>query len=146
MIKNFKWLLLISLTFAACNNDDEVIVEEPLTAGTADFSKYVALGDSFAAGYSDGALFKAGQKNSYPNILAEQFALVGGGVFTNPFMADDNRGGFSIGGNQVPQFPTRLYFNGAGPVNVLGFLERFLVPVFQVLTAIWEFREQKRYI
>ncbi|SFE47881.1 SGNH/GDSL hydrolase family protein [Flavobacterium xueshanense] len=120
MIKNFKWLLLISLTFAACNNDDEVIAEEPLTAGTADFSKYVALGDSFAAGYSDGALFKAGQKNSYPNILAGQFALVGGGAFTNPFMADDNRGGFSIGGNQVPQFPTRLYFNGAGPVNVSG--------------------------
>ncbi|MFV8268906.1 G-D-S-L family lipolytic protein [Flavobacterium sp. GT2N3] len=120
MIKNFKWLLLISLTFAACNNDDVAVVEEPLTAGTADFSKYVALGDSFAAGYSDGALFKAGQKNSYPNILAEQFALVGGGVFTNPFMADDNRGGFSIGGNQIPQFPTRLYFNGAAPVNVNG--------------------------
>jgi lysophospholipase L1-like esterase len=120
MIKNMKWLLLVSLTFAACNSEDAVVVEAPLTAGSADFTKYVALGDSFAAGYSDGALFKAGQKNSYANIMAEQFALVGGGAFTNPFMADDNKGGFSIGGNQIPQFPTRLYFNGASPVNVTG--------------------------
>jgi hypothetical protein len=26
MIKNFKWLLLVSLTFVACNSDDAVVV------------------------------------------------------------------------------------------------------------------------
>ena len=99
MIKNFKWLLLVSLTFVACSSDDETVVEQnssdglPLTAGSADFSKYVALGDSFAAGFSDNALFIEGQKGAYPNILAQQFALVGGGDFTTPFMAD-NVGGF----------------------------------------------------
>jgi hypothetical protein len=25
MIKNFKWLLLVSLTFVACNSDDAVV-------------------------------------------------------------------------------------------------------------------------
>jgi hypothetical protein len=35
MIKNFKWLLLVSLTFVACTNDDDVLVEEPVSAGTA---------------------------------------------------------------------------------------------------------------
>jgi hypothetical protein len=86
MIKNFKWLLLVSLTFVACNNDDEAFINPdssdglPLTAGSADFSKYVALGDSFAAGFSDNALFIEGQKGAYPNILAQQFALVGGGA------------------------------------------------------------------
>jgi hypothetical protein len=99
MIKNFKWLLLVSLTFVACNSDDEVVIDQnssdglPLTAGSADFSKYVALGDSFAAGFSDNALFIEGQKGAYPNILAQQFALVGGGAFTTPFMSD-NVGGF----------------------------------------------------
>ena len=99
MIKNFKWLLLVSLTFVACNNDDEAFINPdssdglPLTAGSADFSKYVALGDSFAAGFSDSALFIEGQKGAYPNILAQQFALVGGGAFTTPLMAD-NVGGF----------------------------------------------------
>lgn len=99
MIKNIKWLLLVSLTLVACSSDDDAVINPnssdglPLTAGTADFSKYVALGDSFAAGFSDNALFIEGQKGAYPNILAQQFALVGGGIFTTPFMAD-NVGGF----------------------------------------------------
>lgn len=116
MIKNFKWLLLVSLSFVACNNSDEEVVVYTTsdgllpTAGSADFSKYVALGDSFAAGFSDGALFIEAQKGSYPNILAQQFSLVGGGAFTNPFMKD-NIGGFSLGGAQIPQFGPRLYFD-----------------------------------
>lgn len=125
MIKNFKWLLLVSLTFVACNNDDDSGIDTnssdglPLTAGTAIFSKYVALGDSFAAGFSDNALFIAGQQNAYTNILSQQFALVGGGAFTTPLMAD-NIGGFSAGGVQIPSLGTRLYFNGSAPVNVAG--------------------------
>lgn len=127
MIKNFKWLLLVSLTFVACNSDEEPFVDPnstdgtPLTAGTADFSKYVALGDSFAAGFSDNALFMEGQKNSYPNIIATQFALVGGGEFTTPFM-NDNVGGFSSGGVQVPGFGPRLWFNPltSSPLPVSG--------------------------
>jgi len=90
MKNNFKWLLWVTLTFVACNNDESLTVENPVTSGTADFSKYVALGDSFASGYSDNALFKAGQQNAYPNIMAQQFAYAGGGIFSTPFMADDN--------------------------------------------------------
>lgn len=124
-MKNFKWLLLVSITFVACNNDDALTPVSnssdglPLSAGTADFSKFVALGDSFAAGFSDNALFKTGQAGAYTNIMAQQFALVGGGDFKTPYTKDDI-GGFSMGGNQIPQFPTRLYFNGAGSVNVSG--------------------------
>lgn len=121
MIKNIKWLLLVSLTFMACNDDETVTYDTadglPLTAGTANFSKYVALGDSFAAGFSDGALFIEGQKGAYPNILAQQFALVGGGTFTTPFMAD-NTGGLLLGGTPIQG--VRLYFNGKAPVAVAG--------------------------
>ncbi len=110
MIKNIKWLLLGSLALVACNDNDDVAMVTnssdglPLTAGSADFSKYVALGDSFAAGYCDNGLFIEGQKSSYPSIMAKQFSLVGGGAFTVPFMADNN-GGF-VGGL------TRMYFTG----------------------------------
>jgi hypothetical protein len=123
MIKNIKWLLLVSLTFVACSKEDDVTVVDnssdglPLTAGTANFSKYVALGDSFAAGFSDNALFIEGQKGAYPNILAQQFALVGGGEFKTPFMAD-NVGGFNIGGVQSTVFGPRLYFTGVAPSSV----------------------------
>jgi hypothetical protein len=123
MIKNFKWLVLVSLTFVACNNSDvETVVYETSdglmpTAGTANFSKFVSLGNSLTAGYSDNALFIDGQKVSYTNILAKQFATVGGGEFKIPFMAD-NIGGFKING--VPQAGPRLYFNGTAPVPVSG--------------------------
>ncbi|PXY40079.1 G-D-S-L family lipolytic protein [Flavobacterium cheongpyeongense] len=125
MIKNFKWLLLVSLTFAACNSDDDTIKDTnssdglPLTSGTADFSKYVALGDSFAAGFSDNALFIKGQEGAYPNILAQQFATVGGGTFTTPF-TNDNIGGLLLGGNVITG--SRLYFDTttSTPVSVVG--------------------------
>ncbi|MEO8235827.1 MAG: G-D-S-L family lipolytic protein [Flavobacterium sp.] len=128
MKKNIKWLLLVSLSFVACNNNDEVASEGPATAGSANFSKYVALGDSFAAGYSDGALFKKGQMNAYPNILAGQFAQVGGGAFNTPFCGDDNLGGLLFSG--TPIAATRLYFNGVGPVSVAG------APVTEVLNHL----------
>ena len=50
------------------------------SAGSANFSKYVALGNSITAGYADNALYREGQDNSYPSILAHQFALAGGGA------------------------------------------------------------------
>ncbi|OOV28536.1 G-D-S-L family lipolytic protein [Flavobacterium sp. LM5] len=124
MIKNFKWLLIASLAFVACNNEDEVVVVDanssdgkPLTAGSAVVTKYIALGDSYAAGFSDNALFKAAQEGSYVNLLAKQFALAGGGELKTPFMAD-NVGGLLLGGNVIQG--TRLVFNGAAPVPVSG--------------------------
>ena len=110
MIKNIKWLFLASLTLIACSDDEKVVLNDtsdglPLTAGSADFSKYVSLGNSLTAGFSDNALFIAGQEGSYPNIMASQFALVGGGEFKIPYM-NDNVGGF-LGGN--PSFGPRLY-------------------------------------
>lgn len=122
MIKNFKWLLLVSLTFVACNNDDDAatVVEVPVVAGSADFSKYVALGNSITAGYADGALFKAGQQNSYAKLLADQFSLVGGGEFKIPYI-DDNIGGFTnthpLTGNLL--FEPRMIFNGCVPVRLI---------------------------
>ncbi|MFV8377736.1 G-D-S-L family lipolytic protein [Flavobacterium sp. LB3R33] len=123
MIKNFKWLLFASLAFIACDSEEEVAVDAnssdgtPLTSGTATVSKYVALGDSYAAGFSDNALFIEAQKGSYANVISQQFALVGGGEFKTPLMAD-NVGGLLLGGNVISG--TRLFFNGSAPVPVAG--------------------------
>ncbi|WP_158730077.1 MULTISPECIES: SGNH/GDSL hydrolase family protein [unclassified Flavobacterium] len=129
MIKNFKWLLFASLAFVACNNEDEVIVGsntsdgKPLTAGSATFTKYVALGDSYAAGFSDNALFIEAQKGAYPNIMGQQFTLAGGGEFKTPLMAD-NVGGLLFGGNVI--LNSRLYLllrpapQSPVPTNVTG--------------------------
>ncbi|MFD0799047.1 SGNH/GDSL hydrolase family protein [Maribacter chungangensis] len=123
-MKNFKYIFFVSslLFFTNCNDPEDVdldpIMEEmlpELTAGSADFSNYVALGNSLTAGFTDGALFKASQENSLPNILSQKFALVGGGAFTQP-LTNDNFGGLAAGGTRI-QGP-RLVFGGAGPVGL----------------------------
>lgn len=121
MIKNYKWLLLLSLGLVACSNDDDAVTEEPIvvTSGEADFSTFVALGNSLTAGFTDGALFKAAQMQSMPNLMAQKFALAGGGEFTQPLM-NDNTGGLLFGGNPLPGFGPRLFFNGSGIATLPG--------------------------
>lgn len=135
MIKNYKWLLLLSLTIAACSSDDDEggTVDEPITAGSADFSKYVALGNSLTAGFSDNALFKRGQENAYPNIMSQQFALAGGGTFTTPFVGDDNIGGLLLGGTQI-QGPRLAILGFSGSTPNIGSLP--VAPVTEVTNQL----------
>ncbi|HLN53007.1 MAG TPA: SGNH/GDSL hydrolase family protein [Lentimicrobium sp.] len=91
---NFLLFVLAIVAISACK--PEIDDFQP-SAGNADFSKYVALGNSLTAGYKDGALFESGQQYSYPNILAEQLKLVGGGEFTQPLM----KGEFGFGGRKI---------------------------------------------
>jgi len=49
------------------------------SAGTLDFTSYVAIGNSLTSGYSDGGLYNEAQATSYPAILAQQFAATGKG-------------------------------------------------------------------
>ncbi len=123
MKKLYALLPLLGLLFIACEDDDTLITTTPdpdpivFTAGTADFSNYVAVGNSLTAGFSDNALFIAGQEASFPNMLASNFALVGGGSFNIPFMAD-NLGGATLQGTEI--LPNRfiLAFLPDGPTPV----------------------------
>ena len=54
--------------------------------GNMDPTRYVSIGNSITSGYADGALYYDGQLNSYPNLIAQQFKLVGGGNFVQPLM------------------------------------------------------------
>ncbi len=58
-------------------------------AGDADFSKTLAIGGNYIAGYQDGALYQKGQQLCIPALLAEQFKLVGGGLFNQALMPDN---------------------------------------------------------
>lgn len=106
-------LFAFGALLASCS-DDEDSVNEPMeptpvvyTSGTADFTKYVSVGNSLTAGYSDGALFTDGQTASFTNMLASNFALAGGGDFKIPLMAD-NLGGLTLGGEPLDGFGNRL--------------------------------------
>ncbi|MGB5942370.1 MAG: G-D-S-L family lipolytic protein [Leeuwenhoekiella sp.] len=102
MNKFYKYIILAAFGFAACEPEFETSVENGdfYTNGEADFSNYVALGNSLTAGFADSALYLTGQQSSYPNIMAQQFELVGGGAFSQP-LVNDNLGGLLLNGTQV---------------------------------------------
>ncbi len=110
-MKNIKYIAIMALGLVACEPELDNSVEDSGTysSGTADFSKFVTIGNSLTAGYADGTVYLEGQKNSYPNILAEKFSFVGGGEFTQP-LVNDNIGGLTLGGNQIAN--TRLVLSG----------------------------------
>ena len=78
------------LLLAACKPE---IKTPKSTEGSANFSRFIAVGNSLTAGYADGGLYLAGQQNSYPSIMAKQMLSVGGGTFTQPLFTTDQANG-----------------------------------------------------
>ena len=79
----------------SCNTDFENDVNNVVvSSGSANFTKYIALGNSLTSGYRDNALYIDGQVQSYPNMMAAQMMRAGGGAFKQPLMPN-NTGGFS---------------------------------------------------
>ena len=120
MKNKFIYLAIIAAGFASCEPEFENAVDANYTAGDADFTSYVAIGNSLTAGYMDGTVYRVGQTYSFPNLLARQFALVGGGEFTQPSYAEDVN---NLGGIQgLPGFNTRLVIDASQgrPENIAG--------------------------
>ena len=81
----------VLLFAASCK--PEIETPAGTTAGQANFSKYISVGNSLTAGFADGGLYLEGQKVAYPNLLAAQMSAVGGGAFTSPFFTDAQANG-----------------------------------------------------
>lgn len=85
-------VLLASALILSCDGIEDSLVSDRLednpvatveaTAGTADFSRYAAIGNSLTAGYMDAALYSSGQANSLGALLASQFAYTVDGDYT----------------------------------------------------------------
>lgn len=96
--------LAILLFAQSCDTDFENdVTDVQVTSGSADFSRYVSLGNSLTAGYRDGTLYADGQIESYPNMIAQQMMLAGGTTFNQPLMPN-NIGGFT----NIPGFNGKL--------------------------------------
>ena len=86
LIQKSLFSLAAATLIVGCGTEISGSFDDEADAGSADFTTFVALGDSLTAGYADGALYRDGQLESLPAILAQQFALAGGGAFTQPLM------------------------------------------------------------
>jgi len=123
MKKNtFIYIAICSIGFIACEPEfDQPLEDNPITQekGDADFSTFVSLGNSLTAGFADNALYIDGQKDAFPNLIADKMKAAGGGEFTTPFMTD-NVGGFQ---GFESSFGTRLILGtdaqgNRGPINL----------------------------
>ena len=102
------WGLVLAIwagSLACTNNDIDPNATNGAAPGkgSADFTKYVAVGNSLTAGFADGGLYREGQLNSYPSILAGQFKTVGGGDFVQPLFTEAQAAG--SGYSKLVQLP-----------------------------------------
>ena len=106
-------LLGLGVGLAGCQSNIDATSPAP-SAGSADFTSYVAVGNSLTSGYTDGGLFNEGQATSYPAILAQQFAKTGKGPasFVQPTFSSAKKDGSgyiklqAVNGALAPVQPT----------------------------------------
>src|SRR5690606_21515168 len=92
ILKNIQWSISAAAVVfvSSCAPD----IESPSSSAVqANFSKYIAIGNSLTAGFADGGLYLEGQQVAYPNLIAEQLKAVGGGEFKTPFFSQEQHNG-----------------------------------------------------
>ncbi len=117
-VLTFSLALTALAAFAGCGDNDTLNAPAPgVDTGDADFSSFVALGNSLTAGYQSGALTAKFQEYSFPAMIAER---AGVSNFKQPLLADPGIGSFTDptipggpGGYQVLDLTTLA--NPAGP-------------------------------
>jgi hypothetical protein len=85
-MKKILFLFASLVLLASC---DPKIDEFKASKGNADFTQFVVVGHSLAAGYANGALYTSGQENSVPNILAQQLMSVGAPALVQPMVTSE---------------------------------------------------------
>ncbi|MCA0445410.1 MAG: hypothetical protein LCH54_04185 [Bacteroidetes bacterium] len=91
------------LAFAGCSDFEDHKTD--VNTGNADFSKYMAIGNSITAGYQSGALYEEAQRAGYTVLLAKSAGVTG---FEIPTLSGEGTGGrlkwdgsFSASGSPV---------------------------------------------
>lgn len=79
---------LLLLLLGGCKKDS---TSEPAqgSTGSADFSRFVTIGNSITAGYQSGSLFKTAQLNAFGSLIAQQVKT----GFQEPLVADPGTAG-----------------------------------------------------
>ena len=97
MMKDFRkhinlYIGLVALALASSCAPE---IESPnnTSKSEADFSKYIAIGNSLTAGYADGGLYLEGQQVAFPNLVAEKMKAQGGGTFKSPYFSEAQKNG-----------------------------------------------------
>lgn len=93
-MKILKYISIALLTmFFGCSLDEPSKTSTTLDLGDADFTRYVAIGNSLTAGYQSGALTEERQLKSFPMQIATQAGV--GATFAQPLLGYPGIGTYS---------------------------------------------------
>lgn len=84
-------VIAVLLTLLAGCEDYNDLDLDPIDSGSADFSNYVAVGNSLTAGYQNSSLYASGQEYSFPKLIARQLRIEES--FDQPLISDPGIGG-----------------------------------------------------
>lgn len=85
----YSIILLVVACITGCKPD--VDVDSP-SLGKLSFTQYIAIGDRYTAGYSNGGLYETAQKGSFPVLISAQFQQVNNFPFRVPLLRGNGSG------------------------------------------------------
>ena len=135
-IKQLTFIAIFSFIALSCEQEsimkiDPTAASAPTpsgTAGTADFTKFSAIGGSYVAGFTDGTLYTNGQKNSLAAIIANQINYTRSAdaqatyTFNQPDINSEN-GFINVGADGLPNTPDdngRMYLGTSASTGETG--------------------------
>ena len=135
-IKQLTFIAIFSFIALSCEQEsimkiDPTAASAPTpsgTAGTADFTKFSAIGGSYVAGFTDGTLYTNGQKNSLAAIIANQINYTRSAdaqatyTFNQPDINSEN-GYINAGTDGIPGSPDdngRMYLGTSASTGETG--------------------------
>ncbi len=118
-------LLSVAVIFYGCEDRSD-LTAPTVNTGSADFSRFVIVGNSLTAGYQNATVYESSQKYSYGKLIADQV----GAKYEQPLISDPGTGGrmeiSSFNADGTPNFyynpnkGTPININYPAPYNNLG--------------------------
>lgn len=74
-VKILSSIIVVLIWLSSCEKQTEEAIPATNIAAAEIFNKYIAVGGSLSAGYTNGGLYRTGQLTSYPNLIAQQATI-----------------------------------------------------------------------
>lgn len=113
-IKLLSVFILGVIAFYSCDDFSEI--EAPVknaVSGSANFARFVSIGNSITAGYQSGTIYQSGQMYCYGNLIAQQV----GTPYEIPYVSDPGLGGRMEVASLSPSFSIYTNPNKGIPLN-----------------------------
>lgn len=106
-------LSLLAIVFVSCEDKSDLTVPEAPSTGSANFTKFVSIGNSLTQGEQSGSVFESAQEYSYGNLIAKQV----GTTYAQALFTDPGSGG-RIEVQSVSPFVTKTNSSSGTPKNL----------------------------